>query len=232
MAYHNTSGTAADTADFESRLRDFLITTCGWRLHDSGSFSPTVPFWVLASSGESGAEEIYVMLVDDAWASRLSLRVFQYWEATGHAPVGEAWDFDFTFVNTASAPFLYWIYADLDHFFIVSKLGAAYFGQYTGLLRRFWSGQMATTQAPATAGENVVIEVDDASILTSPEYYIIQDHQYVERVRVIGRDTAGTPHTVTVETLANTYESAPGSGKILNRSSLDAVTRRRLLRRE
>ena len=213
MAYHSTSGTAANNADFASRLRDFLVTTGVWRLHDSGSFSPTVPWWVLASSGESGAEEIYVMLVDDAWASRLSLRVFQYWDPVAHAPVGEAWDFDFTYVNTAATPFLYWIYADLDHFFVVTKLGASYFGQYTGLLRRFWSGQMATTQAPATAGENVVIEVDDASVLTSPEYYIIQDHQYVERVRVIGRDTSGTPHTVTVETLANAYETGARIGE-------------------
>ena len=213
MAYHSTSDTAADTADLASRLRDFLITTCGWRLHDSGTFSPTIPWWVLESSGESGAEEIYVMLVNDAWASRLSLRVFQYWDPAAHAPVGEAWDFDFTYVNTASTPFLCWIYADLDHFFIVTKLGAAYFGQYTGLLRRFWSGSSAITQASAAPGANVVLQVDDAAIFTVPESYVIKDHQQIERMRITARDTAGTPHTVTVETLANAYEAGARIGE-------------------
>ena len=213
MAYHSTSGTSANTTDLASCLRDFLITTCGWRLHDSAAFSPTVPWWVLASAGETGGEEIYVMLVNDSWASRLSIRVFQYWDPAAHVPVGEAWDFDFTYVNTGATPFLYWIYADLDHFFIVTKLGASYFGQYTGLLRRFWSGLVAVTQAPTAAGANVVIPVDNATIFTVPENYVIKDRQSIERVRVIARDTAVNPHTVTLETLANAYETGARIGE-------------------
>lgn len=213
MAYYSTSGTAANTADLASRLRDFLITPCGWRLHDSGTFSPTVPWWVLASSGESGGEEIYVMLVDDAWASRLSLRVFQYWDPAAHGGAGEAWEFGTTFIRTAESPFLYWFFADRDHFFAVTKHGASYYGQYTGLVRRVWSGQSAITQGPVAAGASVVIPVDNATILTAPEYYIIQDRQRIERVRVIARDTAGTPHTVTVESILQTYGAGARIGE-------------------
>ena len=37
MAYHSTSGTATNTADLLLKLKDFLVTTCGWTLHDDGS---------------------------------------------------------------------------------------------------------------------------------------------------------------------------------------------------
>ena len=43
MAYHNTSGTAANTADLLVRLKDFLVGTVGWSLHDdrSGDAEPS-----------------------------------------------------------------------------------------------------------------------------------------------------------------------------------------------
>ena len=153
------------------------------------------------------------MLAADAWAERLSLRVFQYWDATAHSGAGEACEFETTFIRTAESPFLYWLYADRDHFFAVTKHGASYFGQYTGLLRRLWSPLAAIMQGPVAPGAGVVIPVDNATILVAPEHYIIQDHQHIERVLVASLDAQSSPQTVTVESLLNGYESGARIGE-------------------
>jgi len=64
MAYHSTSGTATNTADLLTKLKDFLVTTCGWTLHDDGS-ATAEPYYVLKSVGESGNEDIYIQFIND-----------------------------------------------------------------------------------------------------------------------------------------------------------------------
>ncbi len=51
-----------------------------------------------------------------------------------------------------SADFIFWLFADLDHVFVVTKLVSTYYGHYSGLLKRFWSGAVALSTAPAEDG--------------------------------------------------------------------------------
>ena len=214
MAYHSTSGTATNTADLLTKLKDFLVTTCGWTLYDDGS-GQAEPYYVLKSIGESGSEDIYIQLINDtANTDCISVKGYLYWNAATHAGVKVAFSSGATMISTKdSAQFLYWFYGDLDHVFTVTKITATYYGHYSGVVRRFWSGQVAISQGAVTAGSNVVVQVDDASILTVSKRYLIKDNANIERVLVSARDTNSTPNTVTIATLVNGYASGAKIGE-------------------
>jgi len=205
MAYHNTSGTAANTADLLVRLKDFLVGTVGWSLHDDRS-SDAEPSYVLASTGESGSEDIFIRFVDDTAADRIAVRAYLFWDAVTHAGVKEAFHNSYSYIKTVDASaFLYWIYADKDHVFIVTKIVATYYGQYSGLIKRFWAGAAAVTQAAAGPGADITVQVNDASLFTVDSNYIIKDDAGIERVQVAAVDTISIPNTVTLANLANAY---------------------------
>ena len=205
MAYHSTSGTADNTADFLVKLKDFLTTVVGWTLHDDGSAEPD-PYHVLKSVGESGIEDIYLQFIDDTNTDRIVVRGSLFWDATAHAGVKEAYHNSYTYIRTVDASqFLYWLFADLDHVFVVTKVTATYYGHYSGLINRFWSGAVAVTQTAAAPGSDVVLQVNDASIFTVDGYYLIKDDAGIERVQITAVDTGVTPNTVTVASLANAY---------------------------
>ena len=214
MAYHSTSGTATNTADLLVKLKDFLVTTCGWTLHDDGS-AQAEPYYVLKSVGESGNEDIYIQIINDtANADCISVKGFLYWNASTHAGVKVAFSSGATMISTKdSAQFLYWLYGDLDHVYVVTKIVATYYGHYSGLIKRFWSAQTAITQGAVTSGSNVVVQVDDASILTVNKRYIIKDNANIERALVTARDTGSTPNTVTVAALVNGYAAGAKTGE-------------------
>src|SRR5690606_3666664 len=161
MAYHSTSGTASNTADFLVRLKDFLVGTVGWTLRDDRS-GDAEPSYVLASPGESGAEDIFLRFANDTPADRIAVRAYLYWDAATHTGVKEAFHTSYTYIKTVDASaFLYWFYADMDHVFIVTKIAAVYYGHYCGLLKRFWSGAVAGTQAASSPGSGDTIQVID-----------------------------------------------------------------------
>ena len=95
MAYHNVLGTASNTTDFLVRLKDFLVGTVGWSLHDDRS-GDAEPSYVLASTGESGAEDIFLRFVNDTAADRIAVRAYLYWDAVTHAGVKEAFQTSYT----------------------------------------------------------------------------------------------------------------------------------------
>ena len=213
MAYHSTTGTAASSADFLTRLKDFLVTTCGWTLHDDGSATGT-PYYVLRSSGESGAEDIYLQLINDSGTDRISVHAFLYWDAAAHTGVKEAYSSANTYLRTVDAsPFLYWFYADLDHFFVVTKVVATYYGQYSGIIKRFWSGAIALTQAPAAAGSNVTVPVSDASLFSAGRAMMIKDNANIERVVVTAVSPGATPPTITLASLVASYAAGAKLGE-------------------
>jgi hypothetical protein len=182
-----------------------LTTVAGWTLHDDGS-AQTDPYYVLKSNGESGAEDVYLQFIDDSNADRIAVRGCLYWDAASQAGVKEAYHNSYTYIRTADAsPFLYWLFADLDHVFVVTKVVTTYYGHYSGLIKRFWSGAVAITQAAAAPGSDVVVQVNDASIFTVNSHYLIKDDAEIERVQVTAVDTASTPNTVTLASLVNTY---------------------------
>lgn len=213
MAYHSVSGTANNTADMLVRLKDFLVTTCGWTLHDDGS-ALSDPYYVLKSVGESGMEDIYIQFINDASADCISVKGSLYWNASTHTGVKMAHSSGTTVISTKdSAQFLYWLYGDLDHVFVVTKITATYYGHYSGIIKRYWSGAVAITQAAVNAGSNVAIQVNDASLFNSGSHYIIKDDANIERVQVTARDTESTPNTITVASLAAAYASGAKVGE-------------------
>jgi hypothetical protein len=129
-----------------------------------------------------------------------------YWDAVTHAGVKEAFHNSYSYIKTVDASaFLYWIYADKDHVFIVTKIVATYYGQYSGLIKRFWSGAAAVTQAAAGPGADITVQVNDASLFTVGLSYIIIDDTGIERVQVTAIDTISVPNTVTLANLVNAY---------------------------
>ncbi len=214
MAYHSTSGTATNTADMLVKLKNFLVTACGWTLHDDGS-ATAEPYYVLKSVGESGNEDIYLQFINDtANADCISVKGYLYWNAATHVGVKMVFSSAATMISTKdSAQFLYWMYADLDHVYIVTKIVATYYAHYSGIIKRFWSAQTAITQAAVSAGSSVVVQVDDASILAVDKYYIIKDDANIERVQVTARDTGSTPNTVTIASLAAGYSAGAKIGE-------------------
>ncbi len=214
MAYHSASGTATNTADLLTKLKDFLVTTCGWTLHDDGS-AQAEPYYVLKSIGESGNEDIYIQIINDtANADCISVKGYLYWNAATHTGVKVVFSSGATIISTKdSAQFLYWLYADLDHVFVVTKITATYYGHYSGVIKRFWSAQTAISQGAVAAGSNVVVQVDDASLLTVNKYYLIKDEANIERVQVTARDTGSTPNTITIASLVSGYAAGAKIGE-------------------
>lgn len=213
MAYHSISGTANSTADLLIKLKDFLVTTCGWTLHDDGS-GLADPYYVLKSAGESGMEDIYIQFINDASSDCISVKGYLYWNPDTHTGVKVVFSSGTTVITTRdSAQFLYWLYGDLDHVCVVTKITATYYLNYSGIIKRYWSGAVALIQEAVTAGSNVVIQVNDASIFTAGGYYIIKDDANIERVQVIAKDTGPTPNTITIATLAAAYAGGAKIGE-------------------
>ena len=213
MAYHSTSGIATNTADLLVALKNFLVDTVGWTLHDDGS-SDTDPYYVFKSYGETGSEDIYLRYIDDSGSNRIFVEAYQYWNASTHTGLNVASNWTYTCVKTLdSSQFIYWLYGDLDHLFVVTKISSSYYGQYAGLINRFWSGAVALTQSAVSPGSDVVIPVSDASILQEAYYYLIKDDGGIGRIQVSSRDTVSTPNTITVYTLGQSFGAGAKIGE-------------------
>ncbi|CAM2066695.1 hypothetical protein SCOR_15050 [Sulfidibacter corallicola] len=204
MAYHSTAGTAQNSRDLMTILRQYLTDTVGWTLHDSQNDAS--PYFVVTATGESGKEDIYLYVSDDNNANRLGVRAYHYWNQASHQGTKPAYNSSYTYIRTSDGtPFLYWIFADLDHWFLVTKLGATYYGQYSGLISRFWSGEVAVAQSTLDTGTEVVAQVDDANHFEIGKPYLIRDNVDIERVEVTAIDTASTPHTVTLANVSRSF---------------------------
>lgn len=213
MAYFSTQGTASGRLDLLSRIRDFLVTTVGWTLHDDQS-ADAMPYYIFKSVGESGAEDIYLRFQIGTSAGRIEVSAFQYWDNASHTGVHEAFYSSYTYIQAQNtADFIYWFYADLDHVFVVSKVVSTYYGHYSGSIKRFWSSAIAVTQTDTVSGSAVVAQVNDASVFTPGQPYLIKDNANIERIRITAIDTDSTPNTVTIETLVKDYSNGAKMGE-------------------
>lgn len=206
MAYRSTSGIADNTADFFSKFRSFIVSTVGWAVlqEDLGAANP---FLYINSPGESGKETIY-LLFDKyaATADKVCVRSALWWNPGTSTAVLPAGSTSYNYIATKDATtFPYWMYADLDHIVVVVRIGTSYQAFYFGIVKRYWSANMAITQADVNAGSNVVLPVDDASYFKAGLYYQIINRDKFERMQVTAIDTVSTPQTITVATLANSY---------------------------
>ena len=213
MAYHSTSGLASNTSDALTKLKTFLTVDCGWTLWDD-QMGQAQPYFVVYSAGESGKEDIYLQFIDDATLNKVSVKGALYWNPATHMAVKPVFVSDTTaFLTSDSVPFNYWFFVSLDRVFIVTRLGANYFCHYSGIIKRFWSDEIATTQGDVNSGTNVVVSVNDASILTPGKYYIIKDNANIARVQVTAMDIESTPNHATIATLATGYSAGAKLGE-------------------
>lgn len=213
MAYYSIQGTASGRLDLLNRIKYFLVTTVGWTLHDD-QFADARPYVVLMSAGESGAEDIYLRFQIGTSSGRIEVAAFQYWDNTTQTGVNEAFYSSYTCIRAEdSADFIFWLYADLDHLFVVSKIVSTYYGQYSGSIKRFWSSAVAITQAALVNGNNVLVQVNDASIFSPDQYYMIKDHARIERVKTTIVDTTSTPNTITIESLSSDFSAGAKIGE-------------------
>jgi len=212
MSYHSSYQTASNTADLLAKLKTFLITTCGWTLHDD-QMALAQPYFVAYSEGESGAEDIYLQFIDDSSTNMISVRSALNWDATTHTAVKPVYSTSTGIITSDSAPFNCWMFANLDRIFVVTRIGAVYNPHYSGILKRFWSDDIAITQASAAAGSNVTIPVNDASVLTAGKYYVIKDNANIARVQVTATNTSSTPNTITIATLSTGYSAGAKIGE-------------------
>ena len=213
MAYQSIQGTASGRLDLLNKIKDFLVTTVGWTLHDDQS-ADARPYYVFKSTGESGAEDIYLRFQIGQSSGRLEVAAFQYWDNTTQTAVNEGFSSSYNYIRAEdTADFIYWLYADLDHVFVVSKIVSTYYGHYSGSIKRFWSSAVAITQTAIVNGSAVVAQVNDASIFTPNQHYIIKDDANIERIKITAIDTVATPNTVTIETLVSDYAAGAKIGE-------------------
>ena len=214
MPYMSECGTALNTVDAMNKIKSFLVTTVGWTLVDD-HMADAAPYFVLLSHGESGKEDVCVQFLNDSSADMISVIPMLSWDGAGHLAVKPAGGAGTTGLTTRdAAQFLYWVYADLDHAFIVTKLdNTIYDACYVGLVKRFWSDQVAITNAPAAQGSNVVVSVDDASFLTPNRYYLMKDNANIKQVRVTAVNTASNPDTITIQSLPNAFAAGAKIGE-------------------
>ena len=214
MAYHSTSGIADNTADFFSEFRSFIVSTVGWTVlqEDLGAANP---FLYISSTGESGKETIHLLFDKfTANADKICVRTALWWNPGTSAPVLPAGSTGYNYIATKDATtFPYWIYADFDHIVVVVRIGTTYQAFYFGVVKRYWSSNMAITQADVSAGSNVVVPVDDASYFKAGLYYQIINRDKFERMQVTAVDTGASPNTITVASLANAYVTGARVGE-------------------
>ncbi len=206
MAYHSTSGIANNTADFFARFRSFIVSTVGWSVlaEDLGAANP---YLYISSSGENGRETVY-LLFDKfvSTADKIGVRQALWWNPGTSSAVQPAGATAYNFVATRdSTTFPYWIYADLDHIVFVTRIVTTYNAYYFGTVKRYWSSNMALTQADVSAGTNVVISVDNASYFKTGQYYQIINRDKYERMQITAIDTGASPNTITIASLVNAY---------------------------
>ena len=205
MALKFLTGSAASRTDLYDKLNTFLVSQVGWTLLDQGAADGR-SYRVYNSKGESGNEDIYLRYGPYSSTDSLEVHAYGFWNATTHAGSREAYaNGSSKIVIQEGSSFSFWCYADLDRIFVITKVWSTYYGQYSGLIRRFWDSRIAKLKAAVTAGSSVLCSVSDASILQKSRYYIITDGAKMERVKVVDTDTASTPNHILLESVTQAY---------------------------
>ena len=207
MAHHYSYGTATNSADLLSKLNTFVVTTCGWTLHDDQS-AGSPAYYVWSSVGESGTEAIYIRCTYGT-TDGLVLTAYRYWNnatQTGYQASPAYAVTSYAIWSDHDASFNYFFFGDLDKIAVVTKTAGSvyYFGSF-GILKSLWSRNVAVTANSESAGSDVVIEVDATTPFTVNNYYGIVNGNDVtgdyERILV----TAIDPGVSITATLAGNH---------------------------
>ena len=209
MAYFHSYGIADNTADMLVKLKSFLIDTVGWTLFDD-QMNLTEPYFVAFSSGESGVEDIYLKFANDSTTNVVNVTGYLYWNASTHAGVKPV-NYSTGLSTLDSASFAYWLFADLDHFSVITKPSTTYVAAYYGVIRRYWSASIAISTGGVSAGSNVVVPVSNASIFTAGRAYIIKDNANLQRCTVSAVDIGA--NTITIASLSTAFTTGAKIGE-------------------
>lgn len=166
-------------------------------------------FRVYSSNGESSnriTEYIYIMLTTP---NAIAILSYYSWNASTHVGVGSSQTTGN--ITTSESGFYAWIYGNKNIVSLHSKVSTTYY--FTGfghLPKRFWP-TLTTFTSSASAGSNVVINVNDTT-----NFYINRDYQIVGASGE-GRDkvtvTAKTSNTLTISSLPRNYSSGSYIGQ-------------------
>lgn len=207
MAYNYSYGTATNSANLLSLLNTFVVTTCGWTLHDDQS-AASPAYYVWKSTGESGTEAIFIKCTYGT-TDGLVLTAYRYWNNATQIGYQASPAYTVTTYGIWSdhdASFNYFLFGDLDRIAVVTKTAGSiyYFGSF-GILTSVWSRSIATTANSEIAGTGVVIEVDVTTPFTINKYYGIVNGNNItgdyERILV----TAINPGVSITATLAGAH---------------------------
>jgi hypothetical protein len=173
MAYNYSYGTATNSANLLSLLNTFVVTTCGWTLHDNQS-GGSPAYYVWTSAGESGKEAIYIRCTYGT-TDGLVLTAYRYWDNAAHVGYQASPAYAVTTYGIWSdhdASFNYFLFGDLDRIAVVTKtVGSVYYFASFGIVTSVWSRNIAVSANSETAGSSVVIEVDITTPFTVNQYY-------------------------------------------------------------
>lgn len=190
MAYQFATGIARNTDDFLVKLRDFVVTTCGWTsLQDTVTTGVNGQYFAVRSIGEAGTERC-VLRFFRTTANTISLLGYLNWAAgVGTAAIGSTSGTagTGTFILTDDDDeFQYWMFGSLDRIIIFTKTTAraAMSSVYGGLYTRARSATVSTTTNAPTAGTSVVITMASTAAFTVNRYYTIADDSGFEWFQV------------------------------------------------
>lgn len=217
MAYVNlvNQNCAGFTEEAFQRIRDFICkrngtydystTGIGWTLHDSGYATDedncAIGDWyVFKSVGESGDEDLYFKI---KWptANYLNVQGVLHWDAVTHTGVKKfpaAVSANIIFTDDDGA-FPLWVYGDLDHVAVLTKVGANHYCAPFGCARDLpYDTTVATCAGALSSGSDISIVVDAIpSEWAVDRYLFIRDTAEIDRIKI--KTLNGGTKTITAD---------------------------------
>jgi len=221
MAYSNLlNQTVNNESDLLDKLHDFLVTTLGWTDHDdqrSGS-----DYFVVTSSGEDGKGKLCMKFRKNTSSHRIEVLQFLSWDNGTHTGKKQSGKVTYSYIYSSGSTHICWLYGDKDHIKVITKVGTTYYCFYGGRYDTVYNKDYTTTQAAVSSGDNVSVDVDDASCLSEGEWYLIMDDTNCERAKI----SSISGNTITFEHLDNSYGSGARVGEdpipnVISVSNLD-----------
>jgi len=206
MAYHYTSGSVANTGQLLKKLKEFMVDTVGWTLHDTNITNwdnPSTGQWaVFYSDGESGRETLYYRLYYYS-SDRIRVYGYLYWNASNHTGKREFHNSDETAIWGQSSSFLYWFYGSKDCIITITK--DDYRFMYFGLIDTLYNSEIALVQENVEAGSNRIIKLDKITDdMQVGRHIIIWDNNNMDRCKVVAVQESPNAQ-ITVESLGHNY---------------------------
>lgn len=175
------TGPGATDALFQA-IRTQLLAN-GWVILDTisdTSGSRNIVFQGTAIDATAGNKPI--VQITATTTTQLTFAGYYDWDSTAHAGMGQCGSTSATILHTQDASFNYWMRTNPYSLAIATKIGAAYYKNYVGFMRRGLaatkSGVTKTTQAYAAGVTSMVVASDMTSSLKAGQYVHIVNYAH------------------------------------------------------